>query len=61
MQYHKHIYPGMLKRWRVKGMYNEQRGTIEKGSYISLIQFMCYPINKNRIKARIRKYNLRLA
>lgn len=46
MQYHKHIYPGMLKRWRVKGMYNEQRGTIEKGSYISLIQFLGTPIRK---------------
>ena len=44
MQYHKHIYPGMLKRWRVKGMYNEHRGTIEKGSYISLIQFLSTPI-----------------
>lgn len=46
MQYHKHIYPGMMKRWRVKGMYNEQRGTIEKGSYISLLQFLATPIDK---------------
>ena len=46
MQYHKHIYPGMMKRWRVKGMYNEQRGTIEKGSYISLLQFLATPIEK---------------
>lgn len=39
MQYHKHIYPGILKRFRVKGMYSEQRGTIEKGSYVSAVQF----------------------
>ena len=46
MQYHKHIYPGMMKRWRVKGMYNEQRGTIEKGSYISLLHFLATPVEK---------------
>lgn len=48
MQYHKHIYPGMMKRWRVKGMYNEQRGTIEKGSYISLLHFLATPIRKSK-------------
>ena len=53
MQYHKHIYPGMLKRWRVKGMYNEHRGSIEKGSYVSLAQFLSTPI-----KDIIRKNNL---
>ena len=49
MQYHKHIYPGMMKRWRVKGIYNEQRGTIEKGSYISLLHFLGTPIRKANI------------
>ena len=49
MQYHKHIYPGMMKRWRVKGIYNEQRGTIEKGSYISLLHFLSTPIRKANI------------
>lgn len=44
MQYHKHIYPGILKRWRIKGLYNEERGTIEKGSYISLADFLAMPI-----------------
>ena len=39
MQYHKHLYPGMLKRFRVKGIYSEQRGTIEKGYYVSALQF----------------------
>ena len=53
MQYHKHIYPGILKRWRIKGMYNESRGTIEKGYYTSLIQFLGTPIRdtRNSIKA----------
>ena len=40
MQYHKHIYPGMMKRWRRKGMYNESRGSIEKGAYVSFIDFL---------------------
>ena len=35
MQYHKHIYPGMMKRFRTQGYFNETRGTVEKGSYIS--------------------------
>lgn len=39
MQYHKHLYPGILKRFRVKGMYSEQRGTVEKGYYVSALQF----------------------
>ena len=36
MQYHKHIYPGIMKRWRVKGYYNEIRESVERGSYMSL-------------------------
>lgn len=40
MQYHKHIYPGIMKRWRRKGYFNELRGTVEKGSYISLYDFL---------------------
>ena len=40
MQYHKHIYPGVMKRWRRKGYYNEIRNSVEKGSYISMIQFL---------------------
>ena len=40
MQYHKHIYPGIMKRWRRKGYYNEIRNSVEKGSYISMIQFL---------------------
>ena len=40
MQYHKHIYPGIMKRYRTKAYYNESRGTVEKGSYISLANFL---------------------
>jgi len=40
MQFKKHIYPGLLKRWATRGYYNESRGTFEKGSYISVIDFL---------------------
>lgn len=39
MQYHKHIEPGIMKRWRWRGQYNELREAFDKGSYISLGQF----------------------
>lgn len=35
MQYHKHFYPGIMKRFRVNGMFNETRGTVDYGSYVS--------------------------
>lgn len=40
MQFHKHIYPGILKRYRNNGMYNEQRETIETGAYRSFINWI---------------------
>jgi len=40
MQYHKHLYPGILKRYRPEAYYNESRGTVEKGYYVSLIDFL---------------------
>lgn len=40
MQYHKHLYPGIMKRWRIRGYYNEIRSSIEKGSYISLANYL---------------------
>lgn len=46
MQYHKHIYPGLMKRYRRRGMYNEHRSSIEKGSYLSLVQFMSTEFSK---------------
>lgn len=49
MQYHKHLPIGINKRYRKEGYYNEMRGTIEKGSYVSLTQFLTTPFRKNRI------------
>ena len=46
MQYHKHIYPGIMKRWRRKAYYNEVRGVIEKGSYISFIDLLSIEYKK---------------
>lgn len=43
MQYHKHIWPGIMKRWRREGYYNEDRETVEKGSYVSLWDFLSIP------------------
>lgn len=36
MQYHKHIYPMIKKLYRKKILFNEARGTIEKGAFNSL-------------------------
>lgn len=54
MQYHKHIYPGIMRRWRVNGYYNEQRGSMERGSYISLAKYLSTDFDGiiNRIKTR---------
>ena len=40
MQYHKHIYPGIMKRFRWKGYYNEQTNTVEIGSYAALVRLL---------------------
>ena len=53
MQYHKHIYPGLMKHWRRRGYYNEERGTIEKGCYTALKDFITLPLDDARIRARI--------
>lgn len=45
VQFHKHIVPGFMKRWRIHGYFNEERGTVEKGSYISLFEFLKAPID----------------
>ena len=50
MQYHKHIVPGLLKRYRVDGYFNESRGTVEKGYYVSLVDFL--KLNFDNIKDR---------
>ena len=43
MQYHKHIWPGIMKRWRRQGYYNEDRQSNEKGAYWSIIDFLSIP------------------
>lgn len=40
MQYHKHLWTGIMKRWRRKGYYSEFRGSRERGSYQTLIDFL---------------------
>lgn len=40
MQYHKHLYTGIFKRWRKKGYYSEFRGSRERGSYITAMDFL---------------------
>ena len=46
MQYHKHIPIGINKRYRKEGYYNEIRGTVEKGSYVSLLSFLATPFKE---------------
>lgn len=46
MQYHKHIPMGLLKRYRIRGLFNEMRGTVEKGTNTSLFDFLTMPIDK---------------
>lgn len=53
MQYHKHIPIGINKRYRKEGYYNEIRGTVEKGSYVSLIQFLSTPFRKNKVELEL--------
>ena len=48
MQYHKHLPVGILKRWRTRGYYNETRGTVEKGMYTSIIDFLS--LNADKVK-----------
>lgn len=39
MQYHKHIWPGIMKHWRNKGYFNEYRMTREKGMYAEVYNY----------------------
>lgn len=48
MQYHKHIYPGVMKHYRRKGYFNEERGTKEIGCAPALFDFITTPIRKLR-------------
>lgn len=53
MQYHKHIYPGILKHWRRKGYYNEERGFNVVGCGPALYDFLTLPIRKHKAIARM--------
>lgn len=51
MQFHKHLVPGFQKRFGYRlghfdGVYNETRETINKGSYVSLSEFITFPVRK---------------
>ena len=46
MQYHKHIYPGILKHWRRKGYFNEQTGDSRVGCGPALMDFLTMPIRQ---------------
>jgi hypothetical protein len=46
MQYHKHIYPGILKHWRRKGYFNEQTGNNRVGCGPALMDFLTMPIRQ---------------
>ena len=48
MQYHKHLPIGLMKRYRWRGMYSEERGAVTKGMYRSLIDFLSIPIETMR-------------
>ncbi len=57
MQYHKHIYPGILKRWRNRGMYNELRESPEKGSYNILGMYLSTEFREAYKRIKDRKEN----
>lgn len=50
MQFHKHLYPGIKKRYRRHAYYDETLETIEKGAYNSLIQFINTPYRETKDK-----------
>ena len=47
-QYHKHLPVNIMKRYRIQGMFNEERGTVEKGSYYSLVQYLAIPFRRHK-------------
>lgn len=57
MQYHKHIYPGIMKRWRRQGYFNEERGTVEKGTNIALLDFVALPFHKAKFVKKLKADN----
>lgn len=57
MQYHKHLPMGILKRYRRQGYFNEFRGTVEKGMYNSIIDFLKMNHRELKHKAEDDGYN----
>lgn len=57
MQYHKHIYPGIMKRYRRQGYFNEERGTIEKGCYAAIKDFLALPLRKQSFIKKLQAEN----
>lgn len=57
MQYHKHLWPGIMKRYRRQGYFNEERGTIEKGCYASLKDFLALPLHKRKFVNKLQEDN----
>ena len=57
MQYHKHLYPGIMKRYRRQGYFNEERGTIEKGCYASIKDFLALPLHKIAFAKKLQTEN----
>ena len=46
MQYHKHIYPGILKHYRRQGYFNDGRGAFALGCGPALMDFLSMPLDK---------------
>lgn len=63
MQYKKHLPMGILKRLRRKGYYSEFRGSMERGTYMSLIDFLGMEFNdfKDRVNKKAEDTNVCLA
>ena len=57
MQYHKHFYPGIMKRWRRQGYFNEERGTIEKGTNMALLDFIALPFHNIQFVKKLKADN----
>ena len=55
MQYHKHIPIGIMKRYRLQGMYSEERGAVTKGVLGSLITLCKLPVKDVEVDLNLTK------
>lgn len=58
MQYHKHLPLGLMKRFRMQGMYSEERGAVTKGMYRSLYDFLKIPFKKYQAELELTDDNV---